>query len=72
MTVVYGIVIVMALLAGGGIGLLLTVAHYHLVAARHQRYEQEVAQDRELYAVGQAVLQHDKSTGSTNGRVTAP
>lgn len=50
MTVVYGIVIMMALLAGGGIGLLLTVAHYQLVAARHRRYEQEIARDREPYS----------------------
>ena len=63
MTVVYGIVIMMALLAGGAIGLLLTVARSHLVAARHQKYEQEVARDRELYAAAQAVLQHYKSTG---------
>lgn len=72
MTVVYGIVIMMALLAGGGIGLLLTVAHYHLVAARHQRYEQEISRDLELYAAAQAVLQHYKPTGSGNGQVTAP
>lgn len=67
MTVVYGIVITMALLAGGAIGLLLTVAHYHLLAARHQRYEQEIARDRQLCAAAQAVLQHYKSTGSRNG-----
>lgn len=72
MTVVYGIVIMLALLAGGGIGLLLTVAHYHLVAARHQRYEQEIARDRGLYAAAEAVHQHHKSTGSRNGKVTAP
>jgi type II secretory pathway component PulJ len=67
MTVVYGIVITMALLAGGAIGLLLTVAHYHLLAARHQRYEQEIARDRQLRTAAQAALQHYKSTGSRNG-----
>jgi hypothetical protein len=67
MTVVYGIVITMALLAGGGIGLLLTVAHYHLLAARHRRYEQEMARERQRSAAAQAVLQHYKSTGSGNG-----
>ena len=64
MTVIYGIGIMMALLAGGAIGLLLTAAHYHRVAARYQRYEQEIARDRQLYAAAQAVLQHYKSTGS--------
>lgn len=72
MTVVYGIVIMMALLAGGGIGLLLAVAHFHQVAARHQRYEQEIARDRELYAAAQVGLQHYKSTGSRNGQATPP
>jgi hypothetical protein len=64
MTVVYGIGIMVALLAGGSIGLLLTVVRYRLVAARHQKYEQEVARDRELYAAAQAVLQRYKLTGS--------
>jgi hypothetical protein len=63
-TVIYGIGIMMALLAGGGIGLLLTVAHYHRVATRYQRYEQEIARDRELYTAAHAVLQHHKSMGS--------
>lgn len=72
MTVVYGIVIAMALLTGGGIGLLLAVAHYHLVAARHQRYEQEMARERELYAAAQVVLHHYKSTGSGTARQPAP
>ena len=72
MTVVYGIGIMMALLAGGAIGLFLTVAHYHLVAARHQKYEQEIARDRELYAAAQAGPQHYKSTGSSNRKATAP
>jgi hypothetical protein len=71
-TVIYGIGIMMALLAGGATGLLLTVAHYHRAAARYRRYEQEIARDRELYAAAQAVLQHHKSTGSGNRKVTAP
>jgi hypothetical protein len=63
-TVIYGIGIMMALLAGGGIGLLLTVAHYHRVAARYRRYEQELARDRELYAAAQAGRQHHKPAGA--------
>jgi len=63
MTVIYGLGIMMALMAGGAIGLSLAVAHYHRVAARYQRYEQEIARDRDLYAAAQAVLQHYKSTG---------
>ncbi len=49
MTVIYGIGIMMALLAGGAIGLFLTVARSHLVTARHQKYEQEVAERRNVY-----------------------
>jgi hypothetical protein len=58
MTMIYALGIMMALLCGGAIGLFLTAAHYHGVAARHQKYEQEIARDRELYAAAQAVLQH--------------
>ena len=72
MTVVYVMGIMMALLAGGAISLVLAVAHHHLVAARHQKYEQEVARDRELYAAAQAVLQHYRSTGSSNRKETEP
>ena len=64
MTVIYGIGIMMALLAGGAIGLLLTVAHNHRAAARYRGYEQEIARDRELYAAAHAVPQHHKSTSS--------
>jgi hypothetical protein len=60
MSVLYGIVLVMMLLAGGSIGLLLAVTHRHLVAVRHQKYEQEAARDQELYAAAQAVLQRYK------------
>jgi hypothetical protein len=47
---IYGIGIAMALLTGGIIGLILTLAQYQRLAARRQRYEQEVARDRELHA----------------------
>lgn len=72
MTVLYGIGIMMALLTGGAISLFLTVAHYRLVAARHHKYEQEIARDRELYAAAQAILQHYKSTSSRDGQAPAP
>ena len=53
-----GIGIAMALLTGAATGLLLAVAHYRRAAARRrrQRYEQEAAQDRELYAAVQAAM----------------
>ena len=64
MTVIYGTGIMMALLAGGVIGLLLTVAHYQRAAARYHRYEQEIARDRELYTAAQAVLRPRKPPSS--------
>jgi hypothetical protein len=72
MTVLYGIGIMLALLAGGTIGLLVTQAHYHLVAARHRQYEHEAAQDRELCLAAQARLQHYLSASSSNRKTTAP
>ncbi|HEY1699634.1 MAG TPA: hypothetical protein VGG75_07975 [Trebonia sp.] len=72
MTVVYGIGIMLALLAGGTIGLLVTEARYHLVVARHRQYEQEVAEDRELRVAAQVRLQRYLSAGSGNRKTTAP
>jgi hypothetical protein len=46
----YGIGIAMALLTGGIIGLILTVTHHQRLTAQRERYEQEVARDRELRA----------------------
>ena len=51
-----GIGIAIALLTGAATGLLLAAAHYQRAAARRQRYEQEAAQDRELYAAAQATM----------------
>jgi hypothetical protein len=72
MTVLYGIGIMLTLLAGGTIGLLVSEAHYHLVAARLRQYEQEVALDRELRVAAQVRLHHYLSTGSGNRKTSAP
>jgi hypothetical protein len=71
-TGLYGIGILLTLLAGGTIGLLVAEAHYHLVAARHRQYEREVALDRELRVAAQVRLHHYLSTGSGNRKTTAP
>ena len=56
--ILYGTGIAMALVTGGIIGLILTVAHYQRLAAQRRRYEQEVARDRELHsAAAQAARQ---------------
>ncbi len=72
MTMIYGIGIAMALLAGGAIGLLLTVAHYQRSAAREQRYEQEIAEVAELYAVARASLKRYGASGPRNNTPRAP
>ena len=72
MNMIYGIGIAMALLAGGAIGLLLTVTHYQWSAARQQRYEQEIAEVAELYAVARASLQRYGASGPRNNPPRAP
>lgn len=67
-----GIGIAMALLTGGAIGLLLTVAHYQRAAARRQRYEQEAAQDRELYAAARAAIRRYRPTRPRNSTAPSP
>ena len=66
-----GIGIAMALLIGATIGLLLTMAHYHRVAARRQRYEQEVAKDEELYAAARAALHRYGPAGPRNSTASS-
>jgi hypothetical protein len=48
MAIIYGVGLATALLIGGAMGLLVTVAHYELVASRQQGYEEEVAEGPRL------------------------
>lgn len=67
----YGIGIAMALLTGGAIGLLLTVAHYQQVAARHQQWEQEIAPDAKRYAAALAALRRYQPAAPRTYKPTA-
>jgi len=70
--VMYGIGIAMAPLAGAGIGLLVMAAHYQRAAAQRRRYEQEVAQDAELYAAARASLRRYQGTGPRDSTAPGP
>jgi hypothetical protein len=65
--------IAMALLTGAAIGLLLTEARYQRAAARRQRYEQEAAQDRELYdAAARAARRRYRPAAPRNSTAPSP
>lgn len=72
MTLSYAIGIVLALVVGGSIGLLLTAAHYQRAGSRQLRFEQEIAQDAELYLAARAMLQRYRQTGPRGNDATAP
>jgi hypothetical protein len=57
MAIIYGVGLAMALLIGGAIGLLLTAAHYELIASRQRGYEKEIARGPDRYAA-QVMLRH--------------
>jgi len=63
---IYGIGIAMSLLAGVAIGVLLTVARYRWIAAQRLRYEQEIAQEAELYAAARTALRRDRPARPPN------
>jgi hypothetical protein len=71
-TAVYGIGFAMALLTGGAMGLLLAVARYQHSAAQRRKYEQEIAQDAQLYAAAKAALRCYRPTGPQNSTPTKP
>jgi hypothetical protein len=48
MAIIDGIVLALALLGGGAIGVLLTAAHYERIAARHRAWEREAAERQDL------------------------
>jgi hypothetical protein len=59
---IYDFELVVALLAGGVIGLLLAVTHYEQAVSQQQRYENEIAASEDLYVVAQALLRHRNPT----------
>jgi len=42
--------VLITVIAGGAIGVFLTIAHHERVRNRHADYEKELAENRELYA----------------------
>lgn len=71
-TALYGIGLVLALLAGGGIGLLLAMARYQRAAARRQRYEREVAGEAERRAARREALRRYAAAAPGRGTAAAP
>jgi hypothetical protein len=50
MIILYGIGMLLCLLAGCAIGVLITAAHHEQIVFRHWAYEKELAAGRESYA----------------------
>jgi membrane protein YqaA with SNARE-associated domain len=50
MAIIYGLVLVATLLAGGAGGWLITTGHYERIAAEHEQEEEELAEFQDLYA----------------------
>jgi hypothetical protein len=65
MTVIYGIGLTVALLAGAALGWLITFAYYERAAARYREYEREMADACELHAARAIVrrMKLDESLG---------
>jgi hypothetical protein len=70
MAIIYGVGLATALLIGGAIGLLVTVAHYELVASRQQGYEEEVAEGRD-FAAARFMFRQLKPEHPTDGEASA-
>jgi formate hydrogenlyase subunit 3/multisubunit Na+/H+ antiporter MnhD subunit len=58
--IVFSVGLAMALLTGAAIGLSLMAAYYQRVASQRRKYEQEIAESRDLYAAALAVLRHSR------------
>lgn len=72
MATIYGVGLIMALLAGGAIGWLLTIGHFQRIASQHREYENELAEVREFY-VAWAMARHIRPGNSmreTNSMVS--
>jgi hypothetical protein len=69
-TIIYSVGLAMALLTGGAIGLVLTLAHYERISSRQREYEREIAEGRDLYAA-LAMFRHIKPVDPDDEEIPA-